>query len=496
MKPNRRLLASALALALLLLAAPPPTTAAEPLVVGQTFIAPGLDPAVGAAGWALVSHGIAEKLFTVGRDGVVAPQLAATATRLDDRTWTVTLAPGRLFSDGAPVDAAAVAASLGRTSAENPAARASVGRLAFEPTDALTLTVAGERPVPNLPSVLAEWTLPVYRQVGDNFVFTGPWAVTAFEPDRGLTLAPNPHFSGADERPAIALRRFADSQALALAAQSGEVDLAFNVPVEAIPRLAATPGVTVKSFPVAYQYMMWMNTGSPSLADARVRQAIDLAVNRDDLALAIRGGVPATGAFAAEFPFSSPTSRAFDPARAAALLDDAGWRLDGGVRRKGGRTLTLNLVAYPQRPDLVTFQPVIKAALKAVGIEVATQVSENVSRTAADGAFDLLLWAQHTAAAGDPAFFLNLFLRSGAANNHARFSSPALDAVLDRFAAASDPQARAAIARDAEAIVFEAAPVAYLLTPVWHLALSDRLADYEPWGSDYHILRPDLTAAP
>ena len=157
-----------------------------------------------------------------------------------------------------------------------------------------------------------------------------------------------------------------------------------------------------------------------------------------------------------------------------------------GIKRNNARRW-LGLEGTP-----LVIQP---AEFAKLGIEVETRVSDNAQAAAREGNFDVMLWAQHTAPAGDPAFFPNLFLRTGAASNHARFSSPALDAVLDRLAAASDFEARMLIASEAERIVFAEAPVAYLLTPVWHVALSRRLAAYEPWGSDYYVLRADLRLA-
>jgi hypothetical protein len=53
----------------------------------------------------LTSHGVGENLFTVDRDGKLVPQLAASAARTGDLTWTVSLAPGRFFSNGALVTA-------------------------------------------------------------------------------------------------------------------------------------------------------------------------------------------------------------------------------------------------------------------------------------------------------------------------------------------------------------------------------------------------------
>jgi peptide/nickel transport system substrate-binding protein len=320
--------------------------------------------------------------------------------------------------------------------------------------------------------------------------------VKAFEPGARLALQPNPHYPRADERPDLTLIRVADGQALALALKAGELDLAFNLPVETLPMLRADPALTVRSFPVEYQYMMLMNTRRPALADPRVRQAIDRAIARPDLARAVRGGIPATGAFPARFPFAAETGTPHDPAGAAALLDAAGWlRRADGKRRRGGEPLSLTLWAYPQRPDLITFQPVIRAALEGLGITVITRVTDTPTDTARSGDFDLFLWAQHTAPAGDPAFFLSLFLGSTGANNHSGWSDPAFDAVLAELGREPDPARRADLARRAQALVAEGAPVAFLMTPEWHVGLSERLKTYEPWGSDYYVIRADFGLA-
>jgi peptide/nickel transport system substrate-binding protein len=264
--------------------------------------------------------------------------------------------------------------------------------------------------------------------------------------------------------------------------------------VEALPRLRTRADLTVKSFSVAYQYMMWVNMRRAPLADGRVRRALDLAVDREMLRDAVRGGQVATGAYASYFPFAATAPRAFDRAAAEDLLNAAGWRRGAdGVRRKDGQPLALVLYAYPQRPDLVTFLPVLKALYGQIGVAIETRLTEAVSQLAAAHDFDLLLWAQHTAPAGDPAFFLNMSLRTDAGNNYAGYRSARFDALLDQLARVSDPATRVAIAREAQALLAEDVPVVFLLTPHWHVGLSERLKHYEPWGSDYAIIRPDLT---
>ncbi len=488
---SRTLAAAAVAGALIASA----TSHAEEVTIGQTFLASGLDPADGSNGWALVSHGIGEQLFRVSREGEVVPNVAASATQSDDGTWTVELAPDRFFSDGTPVTAEAVAVALNRTGEANPSARATAGRLSFTAVDDDTLTVRTEHSTTILPSILAEWAFPIYRMEGDALIFTGPFAVTSFEPGGSIEMTPNAHYPGAEARPDVTLRRIADGQSLALAFASGEVDMAFNLPVESLSMLEATDGRIV-SFPVAYQYMMWMNTRTPALADPRVRRAIDLAISREDLVTAAQAGVPATGAFSESYPFAAEGALPHDPDAAVALLDEAGWALgEDGVRTRDGERLELVLYAYPQRPDLVTFQPVVRAALAEIGIAVTTQVTESPNDVTTSGAFDLFLWAQHTAPAGDPGLFLSLFFETDAARNYGGWSNAAYDSLIAELRVEGDPQGRIDLALRAQEMIMAEAPVSFLVTPEWHVGLSPALAGYEPWGSDYYVIRPDLVTA-
>ena len=65
------------------------------------------DPSVGSAGWALVSHGIGQKLFTLNSQDQVVPSLAS-GVAASGSDWVVTLTADRKFSDGSPVTATAV----------------------------------------------------------------------------------------------------------------------------------------------------------------------------------------------------------------------------------------------------------------------------------------------------------------------------------------------------------------------------------------------------
>merc|ERR1711887_102527 len=98
-----------------------------------------------------------------------------------------------------------------------------------------------------------------------------------------------------------------------------------------------------------------------------------------------------------------------DKTGAEALLDKAGWVKNAdGKREKGGALLTLQLVAYPQRAGLPIIAPVIDKTLAALGITVTTVITSGDSwdpqGIISGKQWDMLLWAQHTLPAGDPAF--------------------------------------------------------------------------------------------
>lgn len=463
---------------------------ARPITVGQGFLADSLDPAQGSAGWALQSHGVAEALFATDRSGATVPNLAREARREPDGGWIVSLLPNLRFSDGAPCDAAAVAASLRRALAENPRARTGLGAAPrIEPLDATALRIAPDRPAGALAPLLAEFPLVIHRRTeAGGFAFTGPWTVREFRRGDRIVLDPNPAFREGADRPAAVIRRLTDPNALAIGLEAGELDLAFGLAAETTPRLRSRPGITVVSTPVAYQYMLLLNLRRPALADQRVRHAVSLALDRTQMARAIGGGVPASGLFPAYMPWGLPEPLRSDRAQAAALVDEAGWRMEGGVRRREGRVLELTLTAYPQRPDFLTLAPVARAQLEALGIRLRTEVVEAITPAIQEGRFDIAFWTTHVAPGGDPAFALEQYVRGGGPLNVMGFADSALDATLDRLAAAEAPAARHALAREAAAMLNASLPIVPLLTPEWHVGHSARLAGYRPWPSDYHIL--------
>jgi peptide/nickel transport system substrate-binding protein len=462
------------------------------IVIGKPFIAAGLDPTKVNNGWALTSHGIGQNLFMINAEGVVTPWLATSVERESVRAWLVHVRPGVNFSDGSPMDAAAVASALARNNELNGAARAVTGRIVAIPIDPLTLHLETERAVPNMASVLADWPEVIYRVVGDDFVFTGPYKVAAASPGDEFRLVPNPHYPGATKRPAVRIKYFADTQSMALALQSGELDMAFGLPAEAVPRIAAQPGLFTRSLIDGYIYLLLMNEARPPLDDVRVRRAIDLALDRELLVKAAKGGKPAQALYSAHYPYALKDSYPHDPQQAVKLLDEAGWQPGGdGMRGRNGHCLSLTVVAVSTWTDLAAYVPVMRTEFGKLGIKLVPRVVESFLPAANSGEFNLLFRLTHTGRAGDPALFLNDSLRSNAVRNFGKHRGAALDAVLARLEGEADPGQRSALIVEAQRLVRDDAPIVPISEAAFHVGLSARLKDYPLWGADYYIIRDD-----
>jgi peptide/nickel transport system substrate-binding protein len=354
-----------------------------------------------------------------------------------------------------------------------------------------------------MPSVLAEYFLVVHKreagagQAGaDRIVFTGPYRVTQFRKDDRIELEPNPLYPFSGRRAPVIVRKLVDAQARTLALESGEADLAFQLPPESLEGLRAR-GFAVKSTLVGYQYLLFLNGKRPGLSEQPVRQAIDLAINRAALVTALRGGETATGFYPSFYRFAAREPRPYDPARANRLLDESGWQRGAdGVRTKGADRLAFTLLSVTQAAEYGYMALLIKDDLAKIGINIEIKGVERSLPFLMAGDFDIGFNFTHAAPGGDPAFVLEQFFRSSGPRNYSKVPLPGLDPILDELAKTRVPDQRNAIARKAQSIIFDQVPAAFLMTPVWHVGLSARLPGYRPYPSDYYIVQADMGLSP
>jgi len=165
---------------------------------------------------------------------------------------------------------------------------------------------------------------------------------------------------------------------------TGEVDVYLIVAPAQVAEIEANPGARIVSYANRnYAFINW-NGRRPLFQDSRVRRALTLAIDRQEIVDAVRRGLgqvanssvpPSHWAYDTDLP-----PLAYDPDSARLLLDAAGWLdHDGdGVRDKFGIAASFELTTNPNptREDILTL---VQADLKQVGIDVRTRVQESQS---------------------------------------------------------------------------------------------------------------------
>jgi peptide/nickel transport system substrate-binding protein len=220
-------------------------------------------------------------------------------------------------------------------------------------TDALTVEIQSTISTHIMASELANYVFVIYKKVGDNFVYTGPYAVDTFVAGSNIDLVPNEHyFDGkAAQRPRkVVVKKFAGGDALAAGMLDKSVDVGFHLPIPKLPEIRSAAGVQVVTFEIGYHYMMFHNTKRATMADVRVRKAIDLAIDRNALQQTLKVGKGTRSLFPDYTPYYSDSSDpAADATAAGVLLDDAGWTLDTA---SGKRTKVCPTVVAPKVSDV------------------------------------------------------------------------------------------------------------------------------------------------
>src|SRR5262249_43048673 len=159
-------------------------------------------------------------LYIVNKEGLIVPWLATEVERVEDKTWIVRLRTDVKFADGTLMTATEVGAALTRNNELSGNARASTGKIVTAVVDPFSLRITSERSVPNMASVLAEWPLPIYKMIGGDFVFTGPYMVASSKQGSEFEQMPNPHYPNARYRPAVRIKYFPEAQSMSLALQT------------------------------------------------------------------------------------------------------------------------------------------------------------------------------------------------------------------------------------------------------------------------------------
>jgi ABC-type transport system substrate-binding protein len=466
---------------------------------------PTLDPAVGydTRSWFFEQH-LFETLVTYDDESRLVPALATSwEISPDGLRYRFALVPGVTFSDGSPLTASDVAGTIERVL--DPATRSQGaqyyrgirGARAFidgkaEHVAGLTApdpgTVAFELERPDALflhklALLFAAVVPAERAraLGEDFTTqplgSGPFVLREWRRGERIVLARNPRYRVPD-RPYLDgfVQQIGVNAELAwLMFESGELDLTGIPPADfpVVVRDQARADQLVHGTTLTTMYV-GLNCQMPPLDDRRVRQAMNYAVDKDDVLELLNGrGVAARGIVPPEMPAYQPgiTGYAYDPERARDLLREAG-KADG---------FATELWTQSGDTDIKIAQK-IQQDLAAVGITMGIkQVAwspflEAIRQPETVPMFDLGWNADFP----EPSNFLHTLFHSTQwdANNHMFYESDEVDRLLDRALALGDAAERARLYAEAEHRIVEDAPMIFLYYPVTWVIRDRRVQGY------------------
>jgi peptide/nickel transport system substrate-binding protein len=312
------------------------------LTWGKSIEVVNFDPQASgnATDWELQNL-VYEQLISLDDDLMPVPELATSWEKTSDTTYVFTLRDDIVFSNGRALTVDDVVGSLQRVM--DPATGSgSAGSLGIASVTAvgehqvsIELAVPNEVFLPTLATTAAA-ILPMEElQAGTfdpskEFLGTGPYMVSDHVQGASWSLASNPEYWGPEpESSELEVRIIGDETARIAALRSGSVDFASFQTPDAPSLLQGIPGVTTVSQPTSDYYRLDVNAISSPFSDLRLRQALALAIDREELAETALGGNgdPAYTATPAGFPDScSPAATPFvtqDLDAANALLTEA-----------------------------------------------------------------------------------------------------------------------------------------------------------------------------
>ncbi|MFZ5443639.1 MAG: ABC transporter substrate-binding protein [Myxococcota bacterium] len=360
---------------------------------------------------------VVESLLEIApADYTLRPGLAEKWTEsADHRVTTFTLRTGATFSDGTPLEAADVVATLDVVMDPKRPTGATRGELtglaSWKALDARTVELSWATPSPFTLRALAR--LPIYGRkqlagdwaaLGQRPLGTGPFVIASWERGVALTLTRRPGGSAHLEK--IVFRFVKDPNAANALFEKGEFDLMTAIQPATWRALEQNEPSTawarrdwhrIKSLENAFSYIGW-NEARPVFRDVQVRQAMahlyDAALITRVVDLGLE--VPTTCPFlhGSDSCSAQVKARAFSVEKAKALLADAGWLdADGdGVREKDGVKLQFTFLLPGRSVRLGKIVPMLQEQLQAAGarLEVEQVETTTLSTRVARRDFDVV----------------------------------------------------------------------------------------------------------
>ncbi|MEM2302367.1 MAG: ABC transporter substrate-binding protein, partial [Sulfolobales archaeon] len=371
-----------------------------------------------------------------------------------------------------------------------------------------TVIIRLKQPSPTfIPLALAFWRnhmiIPKHLYEGTNIttnpynlkpIGSGPFRFVEWKKGDYILLERNENYfkAGLPCLDRIIIKQLPNTEAMLTALSTGEISAVTFVPETNLDQVMSMQGV--KTFPIftglGLVIYIGINTQKYPLSIKEVRQALNYAINREELIKLALGGVGRVqkGIFSSELgPFHNPdVGYDYDPDKANQILDSLGFkRGPDGIRvTPNGTKLSFRL--YFTAGDLARMRAseIVKEQLKKIGVEIIPQSYDSPTlRELLTVKYDFdLTWFGH-ATGPDPdrlyVYYHGSAIRPGNWN-YIRYNNSEVNRLWDLSRVAIDPNERARLFREIEKIVMEDAPVIPIQERVLYAAHREEFQGFPP----------------
>jgi peptide/nickel transport system substrate-binding protein len=450
-----------------------PQPAKGTLVIGKGAIPTTGDPAYDTGAWALAVYSQVFDTLVVFNNGKIQPSVATSWKAVDDLTWEFKLRDDVYFQNGEPLDAEAVKFTLDRilNPDEAIAWRGSLSTIDnVEVIDKTTVRLHTSAPFgPLVQRLLVAFIIPpkYYQEVGkeafaEKPIGSGPFKWVDFDPVSFLDVEVWPdswRWQGMEPGLAgVTWKKLPEESTRVAALEAGEIDVAEQVPGEVVDTLKGE-GINVVNQLIAQTIVVNLrSTWDTPLADKRVRQAINYAVDKETVIDTILLGNATISDSQLVGPDAfgyNPNLKPYpyDPDKAKELLAEAGYPDGFEVTFHG------SVGRYPKDKEV---DEAIVAQLSEVGIIANLEILENtvfsqMSREGTIGPMNIYGWQYMPAMDIDQP--IPYFMCDQPRKN---FCDPKLDQLITDMDSTIDETQRLAKAQELAVYLADVAPVLFL----------------------------------
>ncbi len=430
------------------------------------------------------------------------PDLAASYTiSSNGLTYTVILKDNIFFHDGQPVTADDVEFTVHQV--QNPAIKsnkqANWEGISVEKVDAKTIKFTLKQPYAPFIQNLTLGVLPKHlwgnvnaeefpvNFLNSNPIGSGPYKILDITKNKNVPtsyelVAFDAFALGKPLIEKVVIKFYSSEKSLSDAYLSGDVD-AINSISPNMAEMLEKRGARIEHVSLPRVFGVFFNDGSnPVLAEHAVRQALDLATNRDYIVNSVlrgygrtlNGPVPQSFIDGLDTPISQIDEAVVIErlTQANALLEKEGWKLNAsGIREKKLKTATTTLsfsISTSDSPELKEVADILKQEWRRIGVDVNIKIVEggylnqNIIRPRK---YDALLFGQVINRDLDLFAFWHSSQRTDPGLNIALYSNKTVDTILEQLRVTSDKNIRSTEYKKFSSEIAKDIPALFLYTP-------------------------------